>query len=65
VSSARAGLARAGTGRDFVSGAAYDLSSHEAVYLELALRKQLPIATRNEALREAAWAAGVGVLRER
>jgi predicted nucleic acid-binding protein len=28
----------------------------------LALRRQLPIATRDGALAEAAWAAGVGVL---
>ncbi len=43
----------------------YDLSSYDAAYLELALRKQLPIATQDEALREAAWAAGVGVVREK
>lgn len=39
----------------------YDLSSYDAVYLELALRQQLPIATQDAALAEAAWAAGVGV----
>ncbi|MFT3802656.1 MAG: type II toxin-antitoxin system VapC family toxin [Burkholderiaceae bacterium] len=38
----------------------HDLSSYDAVYLELALRRQLPIATRDAALAEAARAAGVG-----
>jgi predicted nucleic acid-binding protein len=41
----------------------YDLSSYDAAYLELALRLQVPIATRDEALAEAAWAAGVGVIK--
>ena len=41
----------------------YDLTSHDAAYLELALRLQLPIATRDAALIEAARAAGVGVLK--
>ena len=40
----------------------HDLSSYDAAYLELALRQQLPIATRDAALAEAAWAAGVGVV---
>lgn len=40
----------------------YDLSSYDAAYLEIALRRQMPIATSDEALREAAWAAGVGVV---
>ena len=40
----------------------HDLTSYDAAYLELALRLQLPIATRDGALAEAAWAAGVGVL---
>lgn len=40
----------------------YDLTTYDAAYLELALRRQLPIATRDGALAEAAWAAGVGVL---
>jgi predicted nucleic acid-binding protein len=39
----------------------HDLSSYDAAYLELALRLQLPIATQDAALREAALAAGVGV----
>ena len=40
----------------------FNLTSHDAAYLELALRLQLPIATRDGDLEEAAWAAGVGVL---
>jgi predicted nucleic acid-binding protein len=40
----------------------YDLSSYDAAYLELALRLQLPIATQDALLQEAAGAAGVGVL---
>ena len=43
----------------------YDLTSYDAAYLELALRLQLPIATRDAALMEAARAAGVGVLKDR
>jgi predicted nucleic acid-binding protein len=39
----------------------YDLSSYDALYLELALRQQLPIATQDAALAEAAWAAGGGL----
>jgi predicted nucleic acid-binding protein len=38
----------------------FGLSSYDAAYLELALRRQLPLATQDEALREAALAAGVG-----
>jgi predicted nucleic acid-binding protein len=41
----------------------HDLSSYYALYLELALRLQLPIATRDAALADAAWAAGVGVVK--
>ena len=40
----------------------FQLTSYDAAYLELALRLQLPIATRDDALADAAWAAGVGVL---
>ena len=40
----------------------FQLTSYDAAYLELALRRQLPIATRDDELAEAAWAAGVGVL---
>jgi hypothetical protein len=39
-----------------------DLPFFRKPYLELALRLQLPIATREDALAEATWAAGVGVL---
>jgi len=38
----------------------FGLSSYDAAYLELALRRQLPLATQDEALRAAALAAGVG-----
>lgn len=41
----------------------YDLSSYDAAYLELALRRQMLIATQDAALSEAAWAAGVGTVR--
>lgn len=40
----------------------YDLSSYDAAYLDLALRRQWPIATQDEALAEAARIAGVGVV---
>ena len=43
----------------------HDLTSYDAAYLELALRLQLPIATRDAALMEAARAAGVGVLQSK
>ncbi|MCZ4306119.1 type II toxin-antitoxin system VapC family toxin [Zoogloeaceae bacterium G21618-S1] len=39
----------------------YDLSSYDAAYLELALRLQIPIATKDGPLRTAAEASGVGV----
>lgn len=42
----------------------HDLSSYDAVYLELALRLQLPIATWDTDLAGAARVAGVGVLGE-
>ena len=38
----------------------FGLSSYDAAYLELALRRQWPLATQDEALRAAALAAGVG-----
>ncbi|MCL2875023.1 MAG: type II toxin-antitoxin system VapC family toxin [Betaproteobacteria bacterium] len=40
----------------------YDLTAYDATYLELALRMQLPIATQDVALAEAARIAGVGVV---
>jgi len=39
----------------------HDLSAYDAVYLDLALRLQLPLATQDAALREAALASGVGI----
>lgn len=41
----------------------YNLSSYDAAYLELALRLQIPIATKDEPLQAAAEAAGVGIVR--
>jgi predicted nucleic acid-binding protein len=41
----------------------YDLTSYDAAYLELALRMQLPVATQDAALMEAARAAGMGLLK--
>ena len=41
----------------------HDLTSYDATYLELALRLQLPLATRDRALADAAWASGVGVFK--
>lgn len=40
----------------------FGLSSYDAAYLELALRLQCPIATQDEAMRQAALASGVGWL---
>ena len=40
----------------------FGLTSYDAAYLELALRLQVPLATRDEELVEAAWASGVGLL---
>ncbi len=40
----------------------FELTSYDAAYLELALRMQLPIATQDTALAEAARIAGVGVV---
>jgi predicted nucleic acid-binding protein len=41
---------------------AYGLSVYDATYLELAIRKQLPLATRDGALQRAAQRAGVELL---
>jgi predicted nucleic acid-binding protein len=41
---------------------AHFLSVYDAVYLELALRRQLPLATRDSALNKAAKRAGVQTL---
>jgi len=40
----------------------YDLTSCDAAYLDLALRRSLPIATQDQALAHAAIVAGVGVV---
>jgi predicted nucleic acid-binding protein len=37
----------------------YDLTNHDAAYLELAIRRNLPLATTDQALRRAAGKAGV------
>ena len=39
----------------------FGLSTYDAAYLELALRLQLPLATADGQLREAALASGVGL----
>ncbi len=39
----------------------FGLSSYDAAYLALALRRQLPLATQDAELRAAAVAAGVGL----
>jgi predicted nucleic acid-binding protein len=40
----------------------YDLSVYDAVYLELALRRNLPLASRDSALNKAAKRTGVRTL---
>jgi hypothetical protein len=40
----------------------FGLSSYDAAYLELALRLQCPVASQDEALRQAALACGLGWL---
>jgi len=51
---------RAG-GRTLVLARAHGLSAYDAAYLELALRRGLPLATRDSALAEAAATEGVQV----
>lgn len=41
----------------------HGLTTYDAAYLDLALRLQCPLATQDEALRDAALACGVGVLK--
>ena len=41
---------------------AHRLTAYDATYLELALRRGLPLATRDKALRQAATAVGVALL---
>jgi predicted nucleic acid-binding protein len=43
----------------------FDLTSYDACYLDLALREQIPIATNDVDLAEAALRAGVGVVADR
>lgn len=40
----------------------FGLTTYDAAYLELALRLQLPLATNDSALRDAALASGVGLV---
>lgn len=40
----------------------FGLTTYDASYLAIALRHQVPLATLDEALREAALAAGVGIV---
>lgn len=40
----------------------HDLTAYDATYLELALRRQVPMATMDAALADAARVAGVGLL---
>ncbi|MFM1856442.1 MAG: hypothetical protein RLZ83_1751 [Pseudomonadota bacterium] len=40
----------------------HDLTAYDAMYLDLALRRALPVATQDLALAHAARAAGVGVV---
>ena len=42
--------------------AEHDLSVYDATYLELTLRRRLPLATRDQALRQAAQDSGVKLL---
>lgn len=49
-------------GQVFALALRYDLSSYDAAYLDLALRRQLPVATQDTALADAARLAGVGVV---
>jgi predicted nucleic acid-binding protein len=43
---------------------AYELTNYDAAYLELALRRNIPLATTDEALRRAAKKAGVGLVKQ-
>jgi predicted nucleic acid-binding protein len=54
--------ARAALGKVSDLAAEHDLSVYDAAYLELALRRSLPLASRDAALNRAARRYGVGVL---
>lgn len=43
----------------------HGISTYDAAYLELALRRQLPVATVDHALRDAALASGAGLATSR
>lgn len=49
-------------GQAFALARQYDLSVHDAAYLELAIRHGLPLATKDRALIRAARSAGVPVI---
>jgi predicted nucleic acid-binding protein len=46
----------------FTTARTYNLSAYDSVYLDLALRARLPLATLDAALRKAAGKAGVELL---
>jgi predicted nucleic acid-binding protein len=56
-----AGLTRA-LGAVLDVGRAYGLTSYDAAYLELAMRRGLPLATLDEGLATTAGRAGVGLI---
>lgn len=51
------------TGQALVTARAFQLSAYDAVYLDLARRERLPLATLDDRLRAAAARAGVELLR--
>ena len=53
--------ARSAFGRTSALAEQYGLSVYDAAYLELALRRELPLATRDGALRNAAERSGISV----
>ncbi len=53
---------RYATGPILSLGRAHDLSSYDAAYLELAMREDIPLASRDPALKLAAESCGVPVL---
>lgn len=54
---------RIATGSVLVRAREHGLSAYDAAYLDLAVRKGLPLATRDSALRSACGKAGVPLLR--